>query len=234
MNRQSFDIINRKYAGIGKGKVRLTQSTLLLLQDISATKANYVFPVLENEGGAQKKEEIRLNTNDEFVCTELGLYLVGRAKKKVVDVTTDLPGIVLLSYNPIEETPDAGIAEPFYNGNVKYLCNNIVYLEKWDTLKHKYVTRTQFAQRITAGGATTLYPAQIPSNDFRKDAMHPMQPMLTLSGAKKNELSLQLPEAAGTYQFSNIMNDGSTLIVDVKEVALVLRGMNAQNAAKFQ
>lgn len=233
MNRQSYEVIRQKYSGIKKGQVRLTQSTLLLMQDIVSTKANYIFPVLENES-TPKKEEIRLNTNDEFVANQLGIYLVGRASKTVDAVKTDLPGIVLLSYPTIEQVSSAGVAEPFYNGSLKYACNNIVYLEKWDTMKHKFVPRTQWQQRITAGGALTVFPANIDSNNMAKDAMYPVQPMLTLSGAKKNELSLSLPEAGDGFTFSNIMNDGSIYSVTVSEIALVLRGMNAQNAAKFQ
>lgn len=233
MNRQSFEIIKRKYDNRGKGNVRLTQSSLLLIQPISSSRTSYNFNVLENEANPLK-EEVRLNINDEFICTEVGMFLVARAKQIVGELSEDLPGIILLTYNPIEQTVNAQRGEPFYNGTLKFGANNIVYLEKWDTQKHKFVTRTQFEKRITSGGTTILYPAQIPSNNMSKDAMHSMQPMITLSGAKKNELSLNLPEAGGAYTFQHIVNDNTVIEYSVTEIALLLRGMNAQNAAKFQ
>jgi hypothetical protein len=58
--------------------------------------------------------------------------------------------------------------------------------------------------------------------------------MITLSGAKKNDLNLQIPSAitAGTFAWTDYQGIPQTINID--RVGLVLRGFNAQNGATFQ
>ena len=95
--------------------------------------------------------------------------------------------------------------------------------------KHNCVTRTQWGQDLATENAFQ------PSNDFEQDGALVMQPMLTLSGAKKNDVVITLnaavaPTAAGAW----LTQDGTTLTITATKLALYFRGMLAQNAAKFQ
>ena len=102
-------------------------------------------------------------------------------------------------------------------------------MEKWDTRKHELVTRTQFASQLAG---TTV--ATIPSNDFSNDGMVPFSPLLTLSGAKKNDISIRLPQSISGSTVTWLDQKGNTITVEITKIALRMYGLNAQNGAKFQ
>jgi len=231
--RSNYTAIAAKYANIGKGKVRLTQSSLLLIQNINTTKSNYIFPVLEQDTvtGTPKVEEIRLNQNDEFVMTGMGLYLVARVSAaRNGGEAVPYKGIALFTYPHLNQVGAAGAADPFYNGALKIAVNNVVYVEKWDTMKHKLQPITQIVNSAEATGVA----GAVDSNDFAKDAMYPVQPMVTLSGAKKNEITMNMPDAGAGYTFSVLAANGDTVTYTISEIALFIRGYLAQNASAFQ
>lgn len=229
MGRINYGVIATKYRALGKGNVRLTQSSLFLRKPIDATKTTYVFDVLETQTQTLQADEIRLNINDEFITTAMGLYLVGSVAKE--DGTA--VGGVRLFTNVLEQQSmvQAGNILPFYDGALKIAVNNIVYLEKWDTRKHYNATRTQVG---SSSSATTIVNANFDSNSFAKDGMFSVEPMLTLSGAKKNDITLTLPSAISNGTFAYKDNRGDNLVITINGIALLLRGLNAQNAASFQ
>lgn len=227
--RNNFERIANKYKAIGKGNVRLTQSSLFLLNDISATRSQYDFVVLENDNSvAVKPKELRLNTNDEFIVTSMGLYLVGRWGEATSG--TDQRPITLFTTSPIEMDGKNLQLNHFYDGKFRVAVNNIVYTEKWDLRRHQKTSITQM-QGLLGGTAQ----ASMPSVELKDDGMFNLSPLLTLSGAKKNELTLTLgnsiaPGTAITYTD----NLGVAYKVTITEIALEMRGLLAQNAAKFQ
>jgi hypothetical protein len=229
MGRLNYGVIATKYRALGKGNVRLTQSSLFLRKPIDATKTVYNFDVLENQTQTLQADEIRLNINDEFITTQMGLYLTGKVTKE--DGT--LVGGVRLFTNVLEQQNifQAGNLLPFYDGDIKIAVNNIVYLEKWDTRKHYNSTRTQIG---SSSAATTIVNASWDSNAFAKDGMYAVEPMLTLSGAKKNDITLRLPSAISNGTFTYIDNARNPVTITIDGIALLLRGLNAQNAASFQ
>lgn len=227
--RNNFERIANKYKAIGKGNVRLTQSSLFLLNDISATRSQYDFVVLENDNSvAVKPKEIRLNQNDEFIVTSLGLYLVGRWGENTA--TVDQRPITLFTTSPIEMDGTNLQLNHFYDGKFRVAVNNIVYTEKWDLRRHQKTSVTQM-QGLLGGTAQ----ATMPSVELKDDGMFNLSPLLTLSGAKKNELTLTLGNsiAPGT-QISFKDNLGVSYKLTITEIALEMRGLLAQNAAKFQ
>lgn len=228
-SRMNFSNIKKKYANINKGNVRLTQSSLFLTQLISPSKTVYTFPVLETETDANTDNaEIRLNINDEFIITSMFIGLYGKLGYTREQVATETKR--LYSYAPIQQNRNFANVHGLYYGKFKLAVNNIVYVEKWDTKKHEFVPRTQYNQSIAVG----LNGATEPSNDWSADGSFPFQPMTTLSGAKKNELTIELPaaitSAAGTC--GDNAQDSYNLTID--RIAILLRGYNAQNAARFQ
>lgn len=226
MLRQSFDMIAKKYANIKKGNIRLTQSELVLLRTIDPNTTNYRFNVLENEGAALP-EEVRLNINDEFVVTHLGIYLVGdmsaEGRKSKVEFFTN----VLF---PILDAPAIDLL-PFYNGYMKIDVNNVNFVDKWNLKKHNIIQQTQFKDFA----AVALTQGTADNSDFKVDGVYPVTPMVTLSGAKKNDINIILPSAitgaAGTWK---VTPTGVPITITINKVGVIARGMLAQNGAKFQ
>ena len=227
-SRINFKTILAKYNKVGKANVRLTQSTLVLSKPISATTTVYNFDVLESQTQTLIGDEIRLNLNDEFIITSLGFYIQAR----VLDsLGADTGAKVLLSYSPFEQnSAQASRIANFWNGAFQIAVNNIIYLDKYDTRKSLFIPRTQFANF----SALTGTPSTQPSVDFSKDAMYSTEPLLTLSGAKKNNLILTLPQAisAGTFLVTDNSGVNYSLVAD--RVVCLARGLNAQNGASFQ
>jgi hypothetical protein len=109
MARVNYSVIAQKYRNVGKGNVRLTQSSLFLTKPINPAVTTYTFDVLETQTASLQNDEIRLNLNDEFIVTQIGMYLVGN-----VNGTS---GRVLLTCPPYElNTVQADRLTDFYNG----------------------------------------------------------------------------------------------------------------------
>ena len=225
--RTDYSKIKKEYIKNGKGNVRLTQSTLTLIQDISSTKTQYSFPVLENDNATGiKPEEIRLNQNDEFIVTSVGVYLLGKATADGIPYG----GYVYATHVPTYQLSTSNVAQPLYDGYLRIGINNINYLDKFDLRKFENVERTQWNNR----GATSLNSATLPSTELKSDNMFEISPNITLSGAKKNEISIILPTAINTYLLSLVNNANITSRFLFYSIGLEFRGMLAQNGAVFQ
>lgn len=223
MARVNYNVIAQKYRNVGKGNVRLTQSSLFLTKPISSSVTTYNFDVLETQTATLQNDEIRLNLNDEFIITQIGMYLVGNIN--------GTPGRILLTTPPYElNTSAADKLTDFYNGAFKIAINNIVYMEKWDTYKHQSRGTTQFQ----SFSALIAVPPTFPENNFAKNGMYGVEPMITLSGAKKNDLTLQIPSAITSGSFAWTDYQGVAQSIEIDRVGLLMRGFNAQNGATFQ
>lgn len=227
--RINFEIIRNQYRKRNVNNVRLTQSSLLLIQPIDPNKTVYNFDVLESQVANLLPQEIRLNINDEFITTDIGVYLYGNIGSG--DPVSKQP--IMLSYAPFEADASFLPVAPLYDGQLKIGVNNIIYVEKWDLKKHNFVPRTQFDSFDTA---VTLMASQ-PSLSYERDGMFETDPMVTLSGAKKNEITISLAQAlkaaSGTW-VSNTGGVATNVTITLDKIAIFLRGLNAQNASKFQ
>lgn len=225
--RRSFNKIKRKYKRIKKANVRLTQSTLLLIQPILATRTVYKFLVLESDTPVLPAE-VRLNINDEFISYEVAYYVLG----ELLDAGTGV-GTLHHSYAPVELDGSFAQLTGAWRATMQILVNKISRLENWDMKKHNVVTRTQWA--TLADPVAPAYPPTQASVDFEDSGAVPMQPMLTLSGAKKNDVIVSLDGAiAPTSLGAWTVADGDVFDISATELAVYFRGMLAQNAAKFQ
>ena len=226
--RINFKTILEKYKNVNKGNVRLTQSTLILTKPISATTTQYSFDVLESQTQTLENSEIRLNLNDEFIVTSLGFYI----QCSVLDSLGANTGAkYLLPYAPFEQdSANAAKIANYWNGSFQIAVNNIVYLDKYDTRKSMFIPRTQFADFLLATGQ----PSTQPSVDLSKDGMYNSEPLLTLSGAKKNDLKLNLSAAIQPATFRVKDNQGTQYTLSADRVLMIARGLNAQNGASFQ
>ncbi len=224
MSRVNYANILNRYKAIGKGNVRLTQSTLILSKPISASQTTYSFDVLETQNSTIVNTEQRLNLNDEFIITSLGIYLQATVTDGMGAVSY---GTKWFSYVPSQVNAGAGVLNPVYNGSLQIAVNNVVYLDKFDSGKSLCVPRTQDANFTTPNNAT------LGSTNYAKDGMVSIEPTLVLSGAKKNNLVLNLASAAAPFNLTVNSNTGST-IYKFERVAIIMRGLNAQNGASFQ
>lgn len=228
--RKDFSIIKKSFKQLGKGNVRLTQSSLILLQDINPTKSVYTFPVLENDNSTGfRPQEIKLNQNDEFTITQLGIYGVAE-----VSFNPELPnekGLVYITHAPYNSNEvNAGNIKPLWNGYLKIAVNNIVYVDKFDTIKSEQTQRTQF----NTADATQNNGSTIASISMETDGMNQLAPSIQLSGSKKNEISLILNQAVNTLSWTITNNVGDAVTYNLKYIGLIMRGLLAQNGAVFQ
>jgi len=224
--RQNYAAIKAKYKKIGKAQVRLTQSTIILIQNIVAAKNAYTFPILENDTAtAIQAQEIRLNINDEFIAGEIAFYLGA----DVTDAASPAITKRLLTYAPDELNVAARVLDDVYNGNLQIQVNKISFLEKWDMKKHNCFTQTQF-QSTSAG----IPGATLPNINFANDGTYPLQPMLTLSGAKKNDIIISLPVGIAPAVIAWTAPLGGPQSMNINNLWLVFRGLLGQNASKFQ
>jgi hypothetical protein len=227
--RQGYNRLLAKYkTQADKGNVRLTQSTLVLMQEINSGKTLYNFPVLENEAVVNPNEEVRLNINDEFLVLEQGVYIVA---KLTDDVDPPRETSIWYSYAPVEfQAAWITLQNLYRGGSIRLAVNNVVYVEKWDTKKHEYRGITQM-QNSSAGQPF----ATLPSDDFARSGMFDVEPNVTFSGAKKTEISLSLKQPMLAPSITTIWASANgTLNIQPFWIALVYRGFLAQNASKFQ
>ena len=227
MARFDFAKIKKSFDKIGKGNVRLTQSSLVLLQDIQFNKSVYTFPVLENDNATGiQPEEIRLNQNDEFIVTEIGVYLAG----KISQDADQVPGLFYHTYNVYNEQSGATNGQSLYDGFLRIAVNNIVYVDRFDLRKCEKYQRTQWAER----NATELNGSTRASINMETDGNFPVAPMVVLSGSKKNEVQIYLDKAITSYSFAVVGNDAVSLTYNISKVAIILRGMLGQNSSVYQ
>lgn len=230
--RQNFSILKAKYDKVNKGNVRLTQSSLFLTKPISQSVTTYNFDVLETQTQSLTNDQIRLNLNDEFNITEIGLYLVGYIGDNTRD--TFNPNTKLFTYAPYHlSLADATKLQNFYAGTFKIAINNIVFMEKWDTAKHECVTRTQINPYKVGVDATPVLAVEN-SQNLAKDGIYPLANIITLSGAKKNDLTITLPDAIKPAVFPYVDSQGVAHTITIDRVGVLLRGFNSQNSASFQ
>jgi hypothetical protein len=232
MERASFLIILKKYQKAQKGGVRLTQSSLILMQPIDTTTKSYTFPVLDTDKGNTAglpvlPEEIRLNMNDEFISYETAYYVQSKAVSAVAPAGP--VANIYHTYAPVELMAATRVIDNAWDARMSISVNNIKRLENWDMLKHKCVTRTQW-QNSSAG----IPQATQASVCFYECGVASMQPMLTLSGAKKNDINITLSNSIPSGTTMDWITASGTLTSTFTNLTLVFRGMLAQNAAKFQ
>lgn len=230
-SRVNFAKILSKYKETGKGNVRLTPSSLYLSKAISASQTVYNFDVLETQNATLQNKEIRLNLNDEFIITSIGVYI----EATLIDVTNSLTyGSRLLTYAPFELKSTLAGVNPLWNGQLSISVNNVVFLDKFDTGKCQRIPNTLYQPFQAATAAIAQVQAGQAGNDFEKDGMVDIEPMLTLSGAKKNNITLTLPSAIPAISAVTMLTASGSVSLTPSRVVVVARGLNAQNGASFQ
>lgn len=230
LSRYDYEKIKKSLEGIGKGNARLTQSALVLIQDISSTKTVYNFPVLENDNATGiKPQEIRLNQNDSMITTSLGVYLLAKAYNRETDQVSG--DYIYLTHTPYNQSEATLNFQSLYDGYLRVSVNNINFVDKYDLRKHEIVQKTQFQDR----GTVSLTGSTFANIDLNTDGIFSIAPMITFEGSRKNQIDIVLPVSMTAGATFNVLdNQGNQQFYKITSVALVWRGLLAQNTASFQ
>jgi len=226
-SRINFKTIIAKYSKLGKSNVRLTQSSLYLTKPIQPNTTVYNFDVLETQASTLQNNEIRLNLNDEFIIAQMSMGL----ECSIQDgMRVDTGAKFLLTYAPFEQDAvNAVKIANFYSGALQISVNNIVYLDKYDTRRAQIVPTTNFNNFVAGTAGATQ-----PSINWSQDSFYGNEPLLTLSGSKKNTITISLPTAISNATFLVKDNTGNSYNVVADRVFFFVRGLNAQNGSVFQ
>jgi hypothetical protein len=203
-------------AGLDIQNSVLTQSDLVLEQQLATGLTQYQFPVLNNQNGPANtmfNTEIRLNQQDSFVASAWGAFLLKAAT--VVDATF----IVHTYPNPVTFA-GAGVAaalETIYNSYCKITANNQVILPVWHLSRHRNVPQSQ-----AVAGDAGVYPGiAYDQIDLSSDGFYPMEPNVVFIGSKNYQIQVVLPAALAAVDGTGTPSD---------RLRLHYRGVLAQNS----
>ncbi|MBC7509667.1 MAG: hypothetical protein H7320_13105 [Ferruginibacter sp.] len=154
--------------------------SLLRLEAVITNDSRIVFKTFFGDGASVAPTEVRLDRNDKFVITDIGLYLMKQTKTK--------PGSGrLVSYPNITEfgAAAAGFLENIFNGTLGITLNRTKWLPVFDTQRFLKVGQTQQS-------AST-------NRDQRslRETMVKLTPHIEIDGSGTNEIEVQFPSYAG-------------------------------------
>jgi hypothetical protein len=197
--------------GIDAASAKLTQSDLILEQQLVTTLTSYTFPVLTNDNGpsgTRFNTEIRLELQDTFIASSWGVFLLEPGS--AVAAT-----FIAQTYpNPLVFTVggEAAALETIFNSYCRITVNNDVILPKWSLSRHRMVPQTQQDATITGVEDGNAY-SQI---DLGQDGFYPVEPNILFVGSKGYQVQVIMPAAlaaVGTFT----------------RLRVHYRGINAQN-----
>lgn len=202
--------------------VEQTMGSIILAQplDSGATGSAEIitFPLIADE--AQFDNEIRLDRTDSFTIFQWGLFLGFRT-------TASLPaakaGVDMMLAGPNPASITAGLTDAmfwaFQRSKLILKTDTVTYVDTVDNVRSR---RVGVAQQGLDPGAAVLYSADAWGKDH---GMTPMRPTITLSGAFKNKVQIQLPRPTST---AGLVDTNTT------HVTLLFRGILNQGGAEFR
>ena len=200
--------------GVNVKTAILTQSYLRLEQLMTTTATNTLFPILINAGGANAgapfPTERRLNLQDSFVASEIGVFLFPAAT--AADTTKQLrsyPSFFTFT------APANTNAQTLYHGYLTLSVNNQVLVPFWDLYRSYLVNQTQNLAALAAASPDDQLSG-------RDDVFFPTEPNWIIIGSKNNALTLVLP------------NSFATVLAGSPRIVIYLRGVLAQNSTSVQ
>lgn len=208
------EAINR--AGFSVGQAVLSQSFLRLEVDLSTTKTGYQFPVLvnDNSNGSQKNTEQRLNLQDAFYASSMGLFF---AKPSSASDTT----FQLCTYPNASIFTTANTAASlysFYNGQMQLTVNNRQIIPAYDLYRHYEVPQQQQTANADYTTSAINYKDQ---QSGANSAFYPIEPGIVFVGSKQNSLQVILPAALAAVETNS-------------RAIIILRGHLAQNVTSVR
>jgi hypothetical protein len=157
----------------------VSPSTLRIEVPVVNGKGKYDFPVTRDQNSDQITE-IKLDRNDKFVVTHIGLMLMKR-------LSTKTGAEVLQTYPNIQEFADVSSTfagadlEVFYNGHFQIKVGQKVFVEKLDSRRFRAIEDVQQSSSTTKSSAR------------ENSGLVELTPQVVLDGDAKNEITLQAP-----------------------------------------
>lgn len=183
-----LDVFQRAFPDMDVANAfQFTQTTLRLEQPLVANQNQYRFPVIVNEVSANGlifNTEIRLNMQDTFVPTSVGLYLATPGSNTATNFR--------LFSNPNQQQfgVNAVAYRSLYNGVMNISINNYRFVQNWSLHKFNQYPQTQ---------QTAAFGAGSPEDQLDISACQwPVQPFVLFGGAQKIDISFNLAAGAAT------------------------------------
>ncbi len=187
-------------------QVKLTQGFLRVSQALVVGQTLYQFPILVNETQLGIfNTETRLNQQDSFVLSELGIFV--SAPASAADATYRLQ---TYPNTQVFTGANAAALQSIYNGSLSLTINNDILIPKWDLFRHLVINETQQTAALGAGSPNDKIIGAI-------DGFYPVEPNIVFIGSKNNVLQVQLPV-------------GVTAIQANSRIEILMRGVVAQNS----
>jgi hypothetical protein len=169
----------------------IVQHTLVSNVLMSATQTAFHIPILANDqrnGVNTFVTENRLQLQDLFVCTEVGMFVA-------VPTSASDGRFPMYSYAPPTVFSTANTASSiqgaYTNGYIRQSSNNQVISPYWDTYKHYNVPQTQIASAV---GYTTSTNATVGSVDGATDGFYPVTPGWVFNGGGNLDMNFIIPQ----------------------------------------
>lgn len=198
-----------KNAGFEVNQAVLSQSYLRSEVAMSTSTTSYHVPILVNDSqnGSAFATENRLNLQDAFVVSSIGVFVSIPA----ASTTTAFQYYTYPNAQAFSTVGAAAALYNLYNGSMSVVVNNRQIIPAWDLYRHLYVPQTQQA---TSTGTNTA----IDQNDASEYGYYPAEPNIVFVGSKNNQISLNLPGAISTLQAAT-----------APRIVIIFRGILAQN-----
>ena len=210
------DAINR--AGYSLGQAVLSQSYLRLEVSLSTTVTNYQFPVLTNDVSNSNttsfNTEQRLNLQDAFVCSSLGLFFC-------VPGSSTATNFQLVTYPNASIFSSANTATSlfnWYNSSLSLTVNNRQIVPAYDLYRHYDVPQQQQTANADYSTSNITYKDEQSGAD---STFYPIEPAWVLVGSKQNNLQVQLASAIAAVETNS-------------RAVLIMRGNLAQNVTSVR
>lgn len=206
------------------------RAVLRLERPLAAGKNSYTFNMYSNPGSDRPLER-KLNRNDVFALTGIGLFITRQ------DTANDDYGTYPLYSYPEEDIfvganggtnrPEFAALRCLYNGKISIKTESMTTAQEIGTELLQYVPTTQ------TPSATTAQPGWGGADG--KGAIYNLEPILLFNGQKNNTINLDLGTGDTTLIAGGIDASGDALDPVVTNVAvLLLEGFLFNSAAEAQ
>ncbi len=210
------EAINR--AGFSLGQAVLSQSYLRLEVTLSTSITSYSFPVLTNDVSSSNTSsfntEQRLNLQDAFVCSSIGLFFC-------VPASSTATNFQLVSYPNASIFSNSNTATSLFNwykSSLNLTVNNRQIVPAYDLYRHYSVPQQQQTANADYTSSGISYKDEQSGAD---SAFYPVEPAWVLVGSKQNSLQVQLATAMAAVETNS-------------RAVLILRGHLAQNVTSVR
>lgn len=195
--RAIFSRLEAKFKAEGK---IVTPGYIRLENELINGKPKYDFQILRDTNSDSVTEQ-KLDRNDKFLATHLGLFLIHRGGTIPNSDPEEKyePGLeVLQTYpNPTIFSDKSIFLESIYNGKISIMVGQTKYVEALDTRRFRYVPTAQQLTVTNGASSTPLVVSSIAnSGQDENSGFINLTPQITFDGALKNNITLEAPIAS--------------------------------------